>query len=231
MSRVLVLGAVVALVTLTACADQAPAPCQIQASANGPYVVKFTNTGTATAACPAEFGDGWNFDNFVGGLIAMDSIQVELPNPSDPQGSVYGRGTFSTSDPDADGNCVVTSIEHPFDGPNGSTYNVSNLTFLSTALYIGTEWKADVIYTPAGGPACNYTAQALNPPHACDENANCDPLSQPSNSGINYLYDQGCHMETWATDLAPIVNDYWGTSGAGLCFFNQPYPSLGGFHQ
>lgn len=231
MSRVLVLGAVTALVTLTGCPTQAPAPCQIQASANGPYVVKFTNTGTATGTCPATFGDGWNFDNFASGLIAMTSIQVNLPVPSDPQSSVYGRGTFATSDPNADGNCVVDAIEKPFDGPNGSKFDVKNLTFLSTALYIGSQFKADVTYTPSGGPACTYTAQALNPPVNCDNNAGCDPNSQPTNSGINNLYDQGCNMETWATDLAPITEAYWGvTSGAGLCFLNKAFPSLGGFH-
>src|SRR5262249_47274436 len=92
MSRVLVLGAVTALITLTGCPSQAPAPCQIQASANGPYIVKFTNTGTPTANCPDFFGDGWNFDNFAGGLIAMDSIQVDLPVPSTPNSSVYWHG-------------------------------------------------------------------------------------------------------------------------------------------
>jgi len=231
-TRVLVLGAVTALVTLTGCPSQAPAPCQIQASANGPYIVKFTNTGTPTASCPDFFGDGWNFDNFAGGLIAMDSIQVDLPVPSDPNSSVYGHGKFNTADPNSDGNCVVPQIDKPFDGPNGSTYDVKNLTFLSTALYIGTEWKADITYTPAGGPACTYTAQAINPPVNCDDNAGCDPNSQPTNSGINNLYDQGCNTtDTWATDLAPITENYWGvTSGAGVCFFNNAFPSVGGFH-
>src|SRR5262249_57124867 len=106
-TRVLVLGAVTALVTLTGCPSQAPAPCQIQASANGPYIVKFTNTGTPTASCPDFFGDGSNFDNFAGCLIAMDSIQVDLPVPSDPNSSVYGHGRSRRTipNPAADSSC------------------------------------------------------------------------------------------------------------------------------
>jgi hypothetical protein len=229
MSRVLVLGALTALVTLTGCPSQAPAPCQIQSSANGPYTVKLTNTGTATASCPAVWGDQWNFDNFPNGLIAMDSAQVTLPVPSDPNSSVYGKGTFSSFEPDADQLCIIPALQKPFDGPSASTYDVKNLSFLSTALYIGTEWKGDITYTPDGGTACTYTAQALNPTHFCTTTADCDPNSQPTNSGINNLYDQGWNMETWATDLAKIAlgKDY---AGEGICFLNQAFPSLGGFH-
>jgi len=35
--------------------------------------------------------------------------------------------------------------------PNGSTYAVTNLAFLSTALYIGSQWKGDVTYAPVKG--------------------------------------------------------------------------------
>ena len=221
-SRLLVTGATAALLVLAGCATQAPAPCQIQPSANGPYTIKMTNTGTATASCPAVMGDQWNFDNFANGLIAMDSTQVPLPPTADTNSTVYGKGTFSTSDPDSSDLCTVPSLQRPFDGPNGSTYDVKNLAFLSTALYIGTQWKADITYTPDGGTACTYTAQAINPSTTCATNADCNPTSQPVNSGINNLYDQGCHLEKWATDLT-------GDPATGICFFNAPFPSLGGF--
>ena len=230
MSRVFALGAVVAIVVaLTGCPTQAPAPCQIQSSANGPYTIRFTNTGSTTGACPADWGDQWFFDNFTSGLIAMRSLAVNLPIlpdggtlPGHENSDVYGKGTFNTSDPNADGNCVVPALQKPFNGPEGSTYDVKNLTFLSTALYIGTQWKADITYTPDGGTACTYTAQAINPSTTCATNADCNPTSQPVNSGINNLYDQGCHLEKWATDLT-------GDPATGICFFNAPFPSLGGF--
>ena len=229
MSRALTLGAVVALVTLgIGCPTQAPAPCQIQASGNGPYTIKFTNTGTATTDCPAEFGDQWFFDNFSGGLVAMRSVATNLPtlpdggSTADPNSSVYGKGKFSTSDPDSNQLCIVPQLEKPFDGPNGGSYNLSNLSFLSTALYIGTEWKSDVSYTPAGGSACTYTAQGIDPTTQCASNADCNPTSEPINSGVNYLYDQGCHLDAWVTALT-------GDPATGICFFNAEFPSLGGF--
>ena len=192
----LTLGAVVALVTLAwGVRPRTPAHCQIQSSGNGPYTIKFTNTGTATTDCPAEFGDQWFFDNFSGGLVAIRSVATNLPtlpdggSTADPNSSVYGKGKFSTSDPDSNQLCIVPQLEKPFDGPNGRSYNLSNLSFLSTALYIGTEWKSDVSYTPAGGSACTYTTQGINPTTQCASNADCNPTSEPINSGVNYMYD------------------------------------------
>lgn len=223
MSRALVLGALAAVAALLACPTQAPAPCQIQPSANGPYTIKMTNTGTATPSCPAVMGDQWNFDNFANGLIAMASVAVPLPPTASPDASVYGKGFFNSFEPDSSDLCTVPELQRPFDGPNGSTYMVKNLQFLSTALYIGTQWKADITYTPDGGTPCTYSGQAINPSTTCTSNADCNPTSQPTNSGINYLYDQGCHIEDWTLALT-------GTD-AGICFFNKPFPSLGGFHQ
>ena len=228
LSRLLALATVVGLITvISGCPTQAPAPCQIQSSANGPYTIKMTNGGTATAGCPAVRGDQWFFDNFPHGLIAMRSAGTTIePLPdggADTNNPVYGRGTFSTSDPDSNDLCIVPQLQRPFEGPAGSTYDVKNLAFLSTALYIGTQWKADITYTPDGGTPCSYTGQAINPSTTCTANADCDPNSQPTNSGINNLYDQGCNKEAWATDIT-------GDPSMGICFFNKEFPSLGGFH-
>ena len=222
MPRVLALGTIVALVMLTGCASQAPAPCQIQSPLGGvTYTVRLTNAGTATANCPAVFGDFWFMDVFPGGVIVMRSAAVPLPKPSDPNSTVFGRGKFSSPDPDANDLCTIPAIERAFQGPGGTTYNVTNLDFLSTALYIGTEWKADISYTN-GAETCSYTALALWPSVDCDTTADCDPNTQPFPSGISNLYDQGCHTEPWAAALS---------SKAGECFFNKEFPSLGGFHQ
>ena len=222
MTRLLTLATMTVAVVLTACATQAPAPCQIQPSGNGPYTIKMTNTGTPTASCPAVIGDQWFFDNYAKGLIAMVAADGPgVPFPPDPTSSVYGRGTFSTTDPDSNDLCTLPTV-NTFDGPNGSKFSVTNLSFLSTALYIGTQWKGDVTYTPQGGTACQYSAQAINPSTQCSTNADCDPTSQPTNSGINASYDQGCNKEAWATTIT-------GDPGTGICFFNQPFPSLGGF--
>ena len=216
------LAAVTVLVLLAGCATQAPAPCQIQPSANGPYTVKMTNTGTATASCPAVLADQWFMDNYSAGLIAMTSATGPgVPFPPDPTSSVYGKGTFSTHDPDSNDLCTLPTV-NTFDGPGGSTYSVKNLAFLSTALYIGTQWKGDITYAPVkGGPTCDYSAQAINPSTTCATNADCNPTSEPTNSGINYLYNQGCNL----TDFASITGD----PATGICFFNAAFPSLGGF--
>ena len=73
----------------------------------------------------------------------------------------------------------------------------------------------------SGGETCGYKAQALYTSVDCDTNADCDPLKLPTPSGINPLYDQGCHTEPWAAALS---------TKAGECFFNKEFPSLGGFH-
>ena len=223
MSRVLVLTSLAVTMVLAGCATQAPAPCQIQPSGNGPYTIKMTLAAgqTPTASCPAVMGDQWFFDNYASGLIAMISAESTVPFPPDPTASVYGKGKFSNSDPDQNDLCTLPTV-NTFDGPSGSTFSVTNLSFLSTALYIGTEWKGDITYTPAGGTACQYTAQAINPSTQCGSNADCDPTSQPTNSGINYHYDQGCNKEAWATAIT-------GDPATGICFFNQDFPSLGGF--
>ena len=219
MSRVLL---VATLAVLIGCGTQAPAPCQIQPSGNGPYTIKMTNTGTPSANCPATMGDQWFFDNYANGLIAMVSASSTVPFPPDPNSSVYGKGTFSASDPDSNDLCTLPTVK-TFDGPNGSKYAVTNLSFLSTALYIGTEWEGQITYTPPGGGAtCTYSAQAINPSTTCATNADCNPTSQPTNSGINYLYDQGCNLEPWATAIT-------GDPATGICFFKKPFPSLGGF--
>jgi hypothetical protein len=227
MSRILALATlagVTVVAVLAACGTQAPAPCQIQPSGNGPYTIKLTlDGGTPTAACPAVRGDQWFFDNYANGLIAMvdASNSAPVPFPPNPTSSINGRGTFSAHDPDSNDLCTLPTV-NTFDGPSGSTYSVTNLSFLSTALYIGTQWKGEVTYTPDGGTPCVYEAQAINPTTQCATNADCDPLSQPTNSGINFRYNQGCNMESWATDLT-------GDPATGICFFNAPFPSLGGF--
>jgi hypothetical protein len=231
MSRLFALttvAAVTVLVLLAGCSTQAPAPCQIQPSGNGPYTVKFTNTGTATGSCPAVLVDQWFMDNYAGAagsnVLTIGMISVNGPGapfPPDPTSSVYGRGTFTSHDPDSNDLCTLPTV-NTFDGPGGSTYAVTNLAFLSTALYIGSQWKGDVTYAPVkGGPTCDYSAQAINPSTTCASNADCNPTSQPVNSGINYLYDQGCNL----TDFASLTGD----PATGICFFNKPFPSLGGF--
>jgi hypothetical protein len=216
MSRLLVLGVTAALaVVFSGCGSTAPAPCQIQSSAAGPYTVKLTNAGAATANCPAVFGDLWTFDPYAAGLI------VAFPNSTTfPLGtaSIYGKGKFTATDPDANDLCTVASLTN-MEVQAGTSYDVSNLQFLSTALYIGTEFQADVTYHN-GGEDCTYKAQAIIPTHSCTTNADCDPTAQPINSGINPLYAQGCNTETWATDL---------NGGDGICFFTKDFPSLGSF--
>ena len=236
MSRVLLLAILAVVVVLTGCPTQAPAPCQIQPSGNGPYTIHLINTGSVTADCPADVGDQWFFDNYANGLIVMvdftSSVINGVPFPPDPTSSVYGKGTFSSHDPDSNDLCTLPTV-NKFDGPTaGSSYSVANLAFLSTALYIGTQWKGDVTYYPPGGGTCSYSAQAINPSTPCATNADCNPTSQPTNSGINFQYDQGCHLDPWAKAVAQnfIENFQGGTyNGEGMCFFNKEFPSLGGF--
>ncbi|HUM10444.1 MAG TPA: hypothetical protein VLT82_05790 [Myxococcaceae bacterium] len=227
MSRVLV---IVALSLVAAgCGTQTPADCQLQSSANGPYALKFSQAGAGTGCTattgPDTFGDLWQFDPFENRLIvAFSALNSTLPSPPNPNDPIYGKGHFSEQFPDANDLCSVPDFTRmQVDATHA--YAVTNLQFLNTALYLGTEFKADVTYTNG---ACTrpYTVQAINPAHVCAAKADCDPFAQPFASGVNSLYDQGCNLEQWAQDLAAALG---GDPGTGICFFNAAFPSLGGW--
>jgi hypothetical protein len=213
-----------ALLIGTGC-TQAPAPCQIQ---TGEYVVRLTPTGTQ-AGCPAEFGDVWFFQPYLdvqqNVLIIGISETLGLPDTDDPDyknSPLYGKANFTSVDPDANDLCTIEAMSFS-DTTTGTSYAVSAMHWLSTARYLGTEFEADVTYTTPTCAGGTYKAQAINPPFiGCTSNADCDPFSQPLSSGINSDYDQGCTFDAWATDIT-------GDPAEGICFFNEPFPSLGGF--
>ncbi len=217
---------------LTGCGDMTPADCQIQSSANGPYVVKFTQAGAAAAGCatntPDSFGDRWQFDPFEGGKIVGFSRQSTLPIPAnnptpipaDPNLPIYGKGTFSAQFPDASDLCTVPTLT-TMQATATKSFAVTNLQFLSTATYLGTEFKGDVTYTN-GACSRTYTMQALNPAVTCGTKEDCDPFAQPFASGINSKYNTDCIKDAWATD-------YTGDPDTGFCFFVGEFPSNDGW--
>jgi hypothetical protein len=230
---------------LTGCESAVPAVCQIGSSFTGGYGVHLTRTGTPTVGCdtptgtPADIGDLWVFDPYAGAqgtLIIGYSTNIGgpmtgVPDPPDPNSPLYGKAYFTSLYPDGDDNCTIDSMNMS----NGTdSYAITQMVWLNTAKYLGAEFKANVNVT-RGGCTATYTAQAMWPPVACAENAECDPFAQPVGSGINPEFNQSCTQDPWAKDVAVIINDIFHgedpNPDLGLCFFNAEYPSLGGFAQ
>jgi len=220
--------ALVGAVALVGCGTMTPADCQLQSSANGPYLVKFTQAGAGTGCTPAtgpdEFADFWQFDPFENRLIVTFSTQSTLPDPplGNPNDTIYGKGNFSQQFPDGSDLCTVPTLTTMDVLGDGSlTYAVTNLQFLNTAVYLGTEFKGDVAYKNG---ACTrpYTMQAIIPAVTCATKEDCDPFAQPISSGINSKYNTDCNKDAWATAAS-------GDPDTGFCFFVDPFPSNSGW--
>jgi hypothetical protein len=215
---------------------QSPTPCQLQQSATGGYIVKLTRSGNATAGCdidtgtPAQMSDVWVFDQYTDQLIAVKSVQVPHPADSEPNGIEYGKGKFTTADPDNSNPslCKVASLNRMSNEQSKApadpllAYTVTNMQFLSGTDFLGTEFSADV-HVERGACVADYTVQALSPPVACDTAADCDPFKKPFSSGIQSNYHQTCITDPWTAFAA----DYYG--GTGVCFLIDAFPSLGAF--
>jgi hypothetical protein len=226
----------VAAAVVGAGCSQSPTPCQLQQSATGGYIVKLTRTSTPTAGCdvddgtPAIFSDVWVFDQYTDQLIAVKSVQVAAPVDSEPNSTVYGKGKFTTHDPDSSSPslCKVASLNRMSNettkaaGDPLLAYTATNMQFLSGTDFLGTEFSADV-HVERGACVADYTLQALSPPVACDAAADCDPFKKPFSSGIQSNYNQTCITDAWTAFAA----GYYG--GTGVCFLTDAFPSLGSF--
>ncbi|HVP59318.1 MAG TPA: hypothetical protein VMT11_02045 [Myxococcaceae bacterium] len=214
-----------AVLGLTGCGSMTAADCQLQSSANGPYLVKFSQAGALATGCtttntPDVFADFWQFDPFENRLIVAFSKQSKLPSPPNPSAAIYGKGNFSAQFPDASDLCTVPTLT-TMQVTATKSFAVTNLQFLSTAVYLGTEFKGDVTYTN-GTCTRAYTMQALNPAVTCSTKEDCDPFSQPFASGINSKYNTDCIMDAWATAAS-------GKPTVGYCFFVGEFPSNDGW--
>ena len=212
------------LLLVTGCGSMVPPECQMLPSAQGGYVLHFTRTGAASPGCdtatPSDISDIWIFDTLANSEVRVHAALSMAYTGSEPDplpAGLVGAGKFTQRDADADGNCNIQSFTTMSLGT--LSYSVSNLVALGGAAYQNAEFKADV--TVAQG-ACSaaYTVQALSPAVGCDTDEDCDPFKQPFSSGIFSTFDQGCKTDPWTATVA----DFFGT--AGVCFFNQPYPSL-----
>lgn len=235
MKRASILGALV--VVLGACGTTSPAPCQIQAASNGGYAVRLLRTTTnVTPACntptgtPAQIGDSWVFDVYEtdptnSAIFTVIGYSVNLtpdglPDPNVGSSPVYARAQYTTVNPAADSTCALANAT--MNAGAVGKYDISNWIWQETAVYLGTEFKADVTYT-VGACSATYTAQAITPPVQCGSNADCNPFAQPFSSGINPDYNQNCVLgEAWTTQLT-------GDPATGICFFQDPFPSTGGY--
>ena len=230
MSRTVLITLISAVAVVAAgCGSMTAADCQLQSSANGPYVIKFTQTAAASAGCatdtPDIFGDAWQFDPFDKGLIVGFNPRSSLPDTADPNAPIYAKGHFDQAFPGGDNLCTVSDMTAMEVSPT-EKYVIGKMSFLNTALYLGTTFETTVTYTHN---ACSrtYSAQALNPFHTCSTKEDCDPFAQPFASGINSQYDTDCDMDAWATTLTDDGDPT--TPPEGICFFVGPFPGLGGW--
>jgi hypothetical protein len=213
------------LFLVTGCGSMAPPECQMLPSAQGGYVLRFTRVGSAAPGCdtatPAETSDIWIFDTLANSEVRVHAA-LSMPytgNEPDPlPAGLVGAGRFTQRDADSAGHCNVESFTAMSDG-TGLSYAVRNLEALGGAATQNAEWKAEVTMT-VGACTAEYTVQALSPAVPCESDADCDPFKQPFSSGIFSVFDQSCKTDPWA---APVTTFF---ESAGVCFFNQPYPSL-----
>ena len=239
-----VLGMLLA-VAVTGCDDAVPAVCQIGVSATGVgnpggYAVKLTRTSTATPACdtatgtPASIGDWWVFDPYLGSggtLVIGYSSVLGLPDPPDPQSSLYGKSPFTSVYPAADDTCTIDHMTMS-DGA-GHSYDVTEMIWLETAIYLGQQFKAKVTLTQ-GGCTAQYDAHAIWPPVLCETNEDCNPFHQPVGSGINTGFNQSCKHDDYANEISALLQvNFFGEDppdpALGICHFNADFPALGGF--
>ena len=212
------------LLVVTGCGSMAPPECQMLPSAQGGYVVRFTRGGAASPGCdtdtPQETSDIWIFDTLANSQVRVHAAlsMAYTGNEPDPlPAGLVGAGEFDQRQADAEGNCNVQSFSTMTDGT--LSYAVRNMVALGGAAYQNAEFKADVTYTQ-GTCTAEYTVQALSPAVGCDTDADCDPFKQPFSSGIFSVFDQGCKTDPWTVPVATALGH------AGVCFFNQEFPSL-----
>jgi hypothetical protein len=248
------LGVLVGVLFVTGCGTADPAPCQLQSPFNGGYAVRMLRTAPAATGCdtltPEQIGDLWIFDvyetdptniqNFT--VIGYSTILGQPPDPPNSGSSpLYGRAQFTTIGPAADNTCILNDMTMnravadpgtppvPPDDPGTpghpqGEYQIGNFVWLNSALYLGTEFKGDVVWS-TGACSAQYSALAIDPPVQCESDADCDPFGQPFGSGINPDYDQNCVLgEAWTTQLT-------GDDTVGICFFQKEFPSTGGYQQ
>jgi len=244
-----IFGAAIGLSTLlvTACGSAGLAPCQVLPSVQGGYVVKFTLNGTAAPGCaatnPTEFSDWWALNNDYdkppqgshgGVLIDYRSATMPYPDPPPgPPGGLYGYGRWDAEFTDDNASCTIPTID-PITGATASldgatthtvTFAPTAFTALSGSAYQGAEFEATVGVT-VGACTGSYKAQALSPAVGCSTNKDCDPFGQPISSGIFNPFDQACYLAAthpWVAGIAAALGS------DGVCFLNQPYPSIGGY--
>jgi hypothetical protein len=215
------------LLVVTGCGTAVQPECQMLPSAQGGYVLRFTRTAAATAGCetlnPDETSDLWVFDTLANSQVRAHSVAMPYPDPPvDPLPTNFvGAGQFTDREADSNALCHVASLTTMSDGAGATllSYTVTNMESLGGAAYQNAEFKADLTYT-AGACTAAYTVQALSPAVGCESDADCDPFKQPFSSGIFSTFDQGCHKEAWTVPVATFLG------ASGVCFFNQPYPSL-----
>lgn len=246
----LAVPALAALLVWSGCETAVPAPCQLQPSGNGGYAVQFTLDG-GTAGCPAQFGDWWGFDPYInladpskGPLIIAVSSQSTYPDPPSATDPIYSKGTFDSVNPLPDQTCkmasmtpMTTKLYNPPGDLTGTvtgtfTYALSNMTWLETALYLGTQWEGTVHYTSSTGCNGTYSARAITPPLVCTKKSDCDPSPTDPTvapSGINPAYNTTCDLSLWAQQVAALITGSAPDPTVGICFFAEPFPATTGF--
>lgn len=215
------------LLVVTACGSAVQPECQMLPSAQGGYALRFTRAAAATAGCetlnPDETSDLWVFDTLANSEVRAHSVAMPYPDPPvDPLPTNFvGAGTFTSREADGNALCHVANMSTMSDGSGATllSYSLRDLESLGGAAYQNAEFKANVTYT-AGACTAEYTVQALSPAVGCESDEDCNPFKQPFSSGIFSTFDQGCHKEAWTVPVATFLG------ASGVCFFNQPYPSL-----
>ena len=222
--------------------------CAIQRPGLGGYAIVFTQTAARTGTCgataptdlPDRMGDIYTMDKFredqtqlgvrPGSLANVVGTTIQLPKPAS-----LGLGDFPSNVPAADSTCTVSTVTAMTGEGSaaGREIQLSNVKFLSGALYQGSQVEMDATYTVAG---CSrtYHGIGITPIVGCstsDTNA-CNPTGDPGAglpaSGINPAYPVACDAAAGA--LFPFR--YSGSptrapAGGPICWLtNENFPAI-----
>ncbi len=191
-------------------------------------MLRFIRAAAAPAGCdtanPAETSDIWIFDTLASSEVRVH-CRASMPYPDPPVPAAAGgrrrRQVHHAARWTRRDSCQVASISTMTDGSGASllSYALSDLESLGGAAYQNAEFKANVTYT-AGPCTADYTGAGALAGGGLRERRRLRSVQAAVQLGHLQRLRPGLQDDPWTVPVAHFLG------ASGVCFFNQPYPSL-----